>query len=110
MSDSPDPVIALVLSELRKAANEGESMTFWSIPRALGAGGFCCVKVESWRDNAIGECRISMETCQSWGYAGLCSTCCAGSAVILRAHSPPPVCSAGLETAHVTTFKTASLE
>jgi len=32
MSDNADPVIGWVLGELRKAANEGESMTFWSIP------------------------------------------------------------------------------
>jgi len=34
MSDNADPVIGWVLGELRKAANEGESMTFGRYLRA----------------------------------------------------------------------------
>lgn len=47
------------------------------------------MEVEIWRDNAIGECLISMEACQSWVCrAWFDVLCCAGSVVVLRAHSP----------------------
>lgn len=93
MSEHPDPVIGRVLGELRKAANEGESATFY-LPKH-----FPFIIVLRWREE---KARNWIDFEQFYGVSSGISKALFCAALVYWSSS---CASAGLESSHVTISK-----